>query len=320
MPSLPCSSKWPVSRVEAYLEQPLFAVLIGALKRTGDAAPEKKCRIIMEESWLLASERVWMTSRGVSRRDGFITGMLRNHPLIPYQAVLSNYRDNLNSLDPARSPSSPTSVKMGWLWKSPPKDEPRQDDLQQPQPPAASNAPQPPQTMTREEKADAELSQFLAMLNAEESRNSPSSPSSSSTEPNPSSQQPPRPTLSPESLYPDSMSCRDAFDYAFFCQSFGGQFVNWYRYGELRSCSEHWDNFWTCMRTRTRPDDERKRVIRDHYRRKVAKYKSGPSSEDVWDLRMEPARNAFQGDFHALEKEMESAGGSATGAAGGATN
>ena len=101
------------------------------------------------------------------------------------------------------------------------------------------------------------------------------------------------------------MSCRSAFDYAFFCQSFGGQFVNVYRYGELRSCSEHWDNFWLCMKTRTWSDGARKKAVRDHYRKKAIKYKTGPSSEDVWDLRTEPVRNAFEGDFAALEKEMQ---------------
>lgn len=101
------------------------------------------------------------------------------------------------------------------------------------------------------------------------------------------------------------MSCRSAFDYAFFCQSFGGQFVNVYRYGELRSCSEHWDNFWLCMRTRSYGDNERKKAIRDHYRKKTIKYRTGPSSEDVWDMRREPVRDAFQGDFFALEREMK---------------
>jgi hypothetical protein len=101
------------------------------------------------------------------------------------------------------------------------------------------------------------------------------------------------------------MSCRDAFDYAFFCQSFGGQFVNVYRYGELRSCSEHWDNFWMCMRTRQWPDDQKKAAIRDHNRKKAIKYKTGPSSEDVWDVRQEPAPKPFQGDYIALEREMK---------------
>lgn len=58
------------------------------------------------------------------------------------------------------------------------------------------------------------------------------------------------------------------------------------------------------MKTRSYSDEERKRVIRDLNRRKAIKYKTGPSSEDVWDLRTEPVRDAFQGDFIALEKEM----------------
>ena len=55
------------------------------------------------------------------------------------------------------------------------------------------------------------------------------------------------------------------------------------------------------MKTRTYADEDRKRAIRDHYRKKAIKYKTGPSSEDVWDLRMEPVRDAFSGDFAAYE-------------------
>jgi len=46
-------------------------------------------------------------------------------------------------------------------------------------------------------------------------------------------------------------------------------------------------------------------MIADHHRKKAVKYKTGPSSEDVWELRTEPATDAFQGDFKALEKEMK---------------
>jgi hypothetical protein len=46
-------------------------------------------------------------------------------------------------------------------------------------------------------------------------------------------------------------------------------------------------------------------MIADHHRKKAVKYKTGPSSEDVWDLRTEPVANAFQGDFRALEREMK---------------
>lgn len=106
-------------------------------------------------------------------------------------------------------------------------------------------------------------------------------------------------------LYPRTMSCRSAFDYAFFCQSFGGQFLNVYRYGTLRSCSEHWSDFWFCMRTNSYPSEERERMIADRYRKKAIKYRTGPSSEDVWELRTKPLKGAFQGDFVALERQME---------------
>lgn len=59
------------------------------------------------------------------------------------------------------------------------------------------------------------------------------------------------------------------------------------------------------MKTRTWSDASRRQAIRDHNRKKAIKFKTGPSSEDVWDLRTEPARDAFQGDFAALEREMK---------------
>lgn len=59
------------------------------------------------------------------------------------------------------------------------------------------------------------------------------------------------------------------------------------------------------MKTRTASDKEKRQVFREHNRKKAMKYKTGPSSEDVWDMRMEPVKNPFQGDFGALEKEMK---------------
>lgn len=81
--------------------------------------------------------------------------------------------------------------------------------------------------------------------------------------------------------------------------------MNVYRYGELRSCSDHWDNLWLCMKTRTWPEDLRRREIRDHNRKKSIKYKTGPSSEDVWDVRLDPAKDSFKGDFAAMWQEMK---------------
>ncbi|KKK26139.1 hypothetical protein ARAM_005990 [Aspergillus rambellii] len=202
---------------------------------------------------------------------------------------------------------------MGW-WSSKSPAPPNVESQSTPSPPSdtlptqPSPPPPPPQrTLSREEQADAEFKQLLASLESDINRSPNSSPEQSSSSPStqsPESDSAPA-SIAPESLYPDSMSCRTAFDYAFFCQSLGGQFVNVYRYGELRSCSEHWDNFWLCMKTRTFRDSERKRIIRDHYRKKAIKYKTGPSSEDVWEVRMEPMNEAFQGDFAALEKEMK---------------
>lgn len=199
---------------------------------------------------------------------------------------------------------------MGWWWNS---SSPQKDKLQQQQQQNNDNNALPPpvsRALSPDEQAEAAFKQFLAGLEEEEknkpsSKSSPAAASSSesaqatTTEQHPNG---PPSSIAPESLYSDTMSCRTAFDYAFFCQSFGGQFVNVYRYGELRSCSEHWDNFWMCMKTRAYPEEERKKIIRDHNRKTAIKYKTGPSSEDVWDLRTEPVRDAFGGDFAAFER------------------
>ncbi|KAI1388278.1 uncharacterized protein F4822DRAFT_402348 [Hypoxylon trugodes] len=93
-----------------------------------------------------------------------------------------------------------------------------------------------------------------------------------------------------ESLLPTTMSCRSAFDAAFHCNSIGGQWTSVYRAGEVRSCSEHWDDFWFCMRTRTLSSPQKEDAIKDHYRKKeYEKYfaPGRPSSEDVWEARTE---------------------------------
>ncbi|KAF3483547.1 uncharacterized protein GIQ15_02871 [Arthroderma uncinatum] len=215
---------------------------------------------------------------------------------------------------------------MGWLWSSAPAPA-EQPQKSEPSPPVANNAssfpsgnspenptpPRPQKPLSRDELADAELNELLKSLNTSSSTastesNAPSTPKSRTSKPLPSQSmdgKSPSTQFQSESLYPKTMSCRSAFDYAYFCQSFGGQWVNVYRYGELRSCSEHWSDFWFCMRSKSLPDEEREKAISDRYRRKSIKYKTGPSSEDVWELRKEPVRGAFQGDYLAFEKEME---------------
>ncbi|RYP61404.1 hypothetical protein DL769_007727 [Monosporascus sp. CRB-8-3] len=102
-----------------------------------------------------------------------------------------------------------------------------------------------------------------------------------------------------ESLLPTTMSCRAAFDAAFHCNSLGGQWTSVYRSGGVRSCSEHWDDFWFCMRTRAYPAPLKEEAIRDHYRRReLARYHGPgkPSSADVWEPRTErlPPGTAFR--------------------------
>ncbi|CAG8978246.1 hypothetical protein HYALB_00009143 [Hymenoscyphus albidus] len=99
------------------------------------------------------------------------------------------------------------------------------------------------------------------------------------------------PSPSPETLQslllPQTLSCRTAFDEAFYCNSFGGKFTDLYRHGEFRACSENWSKFWFCMRTRTFSSPQKENEIREFYRkREEGKYGRGrPSSEDVWESR-----------------------------------
>ncbi|KAK4156359.1 hypothetical protein C8A00DRAFT_30750 [Chaetomidium leptoderma] len=136
--------------------------------------------------------------------------------------------------------------------------------------------------------------------------------SSSSPTPTPTNNQtqppPPKPTRTPESLamsehlLPTTMSCRDAFDYAWHCHTPGSQWNAVYRYGSVRACSELWDDFWFCMRTKSFSAEMRAAAVQAHYRAKEeTKYGAPgrPSSEDVWESRAERVApgTAFQAKF-----------------------
>lgn len=54
-------------------------------------------------------------------------------------------------------------------------------------------------------------------------------------------------------------------------------------------------------------------MVLDHYRQRAVKYKVGPSSEDVWEVREEPVEGAFAGDLEALEREEVERGGGSVG-------
>lgn len=199
---------------------------------------------------------------------------------------------------------------MGWFWESRPAapavDHPFDATTTEPSMTATAPSPSHLPEPTEQAKSDTSFQELLREFYAEESRAQEKRYRRPTKEGQPSTPVGEEPVdISPDSLYPTSMSCRSAFDYAMFCQSFGGQFVNVYRYGEFRSCSNHWSDFWLCMRTRNIPEKERARQIREHYQKKVIKYKTGPSSEDVWEVRDVPVQGSMQGNLEELEARIE---------------
>ncbi|EPE03761.1 hypothetical protein F503_06467 [Ophiostoma piceae UAMH 11346] len=116
-----------------------------------------------------------------------------------------------------------------------------------------------------------------------------------------------------EAVLPVQMSCRQAFDMAWACQSPAGQWRAVYRHGGVRPCSELWDDFWFCMRVKGYGEGPLKEeAIREHYRKKeMDKYykPDTPSSEDIWQSRtvdevLAPG-TVFQNSFKAVLKRAE---------------
>jgi hypothetical protein len=194
---------------------------------------------------------------------------------------------------------------MGWLWaSSTPSKTPVAEKEPTPQQPSTA------QTAAPNEPVDPEIQKFFDLFQTDKPKpdtpdtSKPSEPPSeppsgisswltlksspSSTANRTITEAPPGDALS-ERLLPNEMSCRQAFDQAWACNSMGGQWNAVYRYGEMRSCSEHWDDFWFCMRTKSYSTEMREKAIRAHYRNKdYAKYGPGkPSSEDIWESRDE---------------------------------
>ncbi|KAB8300145.1 hypothetical protein EYC80_000373 [Monilinia laxa] len=187
---------------------------------------------------------------------------------------------------------------MGWFSTSSPSAEKPASEISAPSPKSSTDLPQS-KTPTRDEIAEQELNSFLRELEADTHPSStkynrvprntpPEHPHTSSNKTN--SQDDPSEPLSIQ-LLPTTMSCRTAFDAAFYCQSLGGQFNNLYRYGTARDCSESWSDFWFCMKTRTYADSEKAKLIKARwFEREKRKYgdpedknrELGKSSEDIW--------------------------------------
>nr|POF17580.1 early meiotic induction protein 1 [Quercus suber] len=227
---------------------------------------------------------------------------------------------------------------MGWLWSSSPTPSPTSasvpDEPSQPSSGIALSEAQkarifgqvPIPSLSRgsantassqapsaeSQQTDAELDAFLKALDQPVSEADTSTAQESSRPSIPTKHERILPdgrlNISPDALYPRSMSCRDAFDQAFYCQSFGGKFNDVYRYGAVKECSEHWGAFWFCMRIRTLPGKDKEEQIADFYRTRDEKRKRlWGSSEDVWDLRDKAVEKAFWRDPDADEGEFEPA-------------
>lgn len=89
-----------------------------------------------------------------------------------------------------------------------------------------------------------------------------------------------------------------------------------YRYGEWQPCSEHWGDFWFALKVRTTGEPVKSDMIRARYRGKLAKYRLGPSSEDIWKSREKmvkegeafayefPEDEGLDVEWNAREEEM----------------
>ncbi|KAK3898061.1 hypothetical protein C8A05DRAFT_38371 [Staphylotrichum tortipilum] len=170
---------------------------------------------------------------------------------------------------------------------------------------AQQQQPVSPSPSQPEPTSSSSSSPWLPWSSSKKASDSPAA-AATTTDHQPAAAHPPQ-TRSPQSLamsehsLPTSMSCRDAFDYAWHCHTPGSQWNAVYRYGGVRPCTELWDDFWFCMRTKSYPPDLRAEAVREHYRAKEeAKYGGRrPSSEDVWQSRDERAApgTAFQASF-----------------------
>ncbi|KAF1977349.1 hypothetical protein BU23DRAFT_294521 [Bimuria novae-zelandiae CBS 107.79] len=180
---------------------------------------------------------------------------------------------------------------MGWLWTSSSKAEPQQP-TQTLIPIRSEPAPSTP-TRNTEEASFNEAFPHLAPTPTPASHSSAQAPEPTIT----------TPSADDDPSLPTTMSCRAAFDAAFYCSSLGGHFNDIYRYGHLRSCSEHWADWRFCMSLTGASREGRANVIRERYREKEAKTMKQPNSEDVW-RRRSPSEK-IEKPFRFAEQEAE---------------
>lgn len=160
-------------------------------------------------------------------------------------------------------------------------------------PPLPSDTPSPKRQLTRDEQADRELRDALREIYEPEKPkfkypHGAAAPPHAHPSKVPNLSEDPM-SIHPTNLYPrpSELSAQAAFDLAMYCRGLGGQFMSVYRYGEMRSCKELWSHFWWIMRTNRGyyTEEQKNERIREHFWQRDAKYRDGPSSLDVWDMR-----------------------------------
>lgn len=90
------------------------------------------------------------------------------------------------------------------------------------------------------------------------------------------------------SEYPETMSCATAFDELFACYSLGGQFSNYYRYGEINNCVPNYEKFYFCVSNTyfsKALEAEKKLEFQKFYKKQYLIKKAKGSSEDIWEIR-----------------------------------
>ncbi|KAN0109311.1 Protein of unknown function (DUF3128) domain containing protein [Russula decolorans] len=89
----------------------------------------------------------------------------------------------------------------------------------------------------------------------------------------------------------DTPSCMSVFDDFLLCNILGTQLKSIYRFGEMAHCSAKWNEFKFCMSIKGLHPEQR----RDAWIRRRAEWwarrRLGLSSENVWEMRVEPLRD-----------------------------
>lgn len=106
-----------------------------------------------------------------------------------------------------------------------------------PPPPAAAAPP-----LTRDQQADLDLEEILAELDRDHQTHAAAAKHNATT----------HFADDDKTGLPTDMNCLTAFDEMFYCYSLGGQFLNAYRYGGFRDCSEKSADWRFCIKTKVR--------------------------------------------------------------------